>query len=86
MAKKILKGIVVSKKMNKTIVVIVGKTKENAIYKKKYKVSKKYKVHDEKNEAVVGEMIKIVETSPISKEKRWTILPSIIKKEKKELK
>ena len=74
MAKKILRGKVVSDKMNKTLIVLVEKIKEHQIYRKKYRISKKYKVHNEKNEYKIGDEVKIIQTSPKSKEKRWTIV------------
>lgn len=74
MAKKILNGIVVSNKMDKTCVVKVEKIKENPIYNKKYKVTKKYKVDDEKNQYKINDIVKITETLPISKEKKWKII------------
>ena len=73
MAKKILKGKVISDKMDKTLIVLVEKIKENPIYSKKYKVSRKYKVHDPKNEYKINDIIEIIESKPRSKEKRWEI-------------
>ena len=70
---RLLKGVVISDKMNKTVVVAVTRLKEHPKYKKRYKVTKKYKAHDEKNERKVGEKVIIQECRPISKEKRWII-------------
>jgi len=83
MAKKIknsrkLKGIVLSNKMAKTIVVMVTALKMHPKYKKQYKVSKKYKVHDEKNIAKVGQEVIFQECRPLSKEKKWRLI-NIIK-------
>ncbi len=64
-------GIVVSDKMDKTIVVEVVNTKTHPVYKKQFKVSKKYKVHDEKNEFKAGDTVLIKETRPFSKTKSW---------------
>lgn len=76
--KKIIKrtftGTVVSDKMDKTIVVKVDRTKVHPRYHKRYTISKKYKVHDEKNQFKVGDKISFVECRPLSKEKRWKII------------
>ena len=66
-----MEGIVVSDKMDKTIVVKVERVKIHPKYKKRFKVHKKYKVHDEKNERKVGDKVVIEETRPLSKDKRW---------------
>jgi len=67
--KKTFTAIVVSDKQDKTIVVAVSNSKTHPIYKKKYTVTRKYQVHDEKNEASVGDKVEIEETRPISKNK-----------------
>jgi len=77
MPKRILKGKVVSAKMDKTIVVLVERLKENRKYQKKYRVSKKYQVHDEKNQHKIGDLIEIVESRPISKNKHWILVPKV---------
>ena len=74
MPKKRLKGLVVSDKMQKTIVVKVERIKEHKKYKKRYKVHKKYKAHDEKEECKVGDNVIIEECRPLSKEKRWRVI------------
>jgi len=74
MAKKRLTGIVVSDKMQKTVVVEVERIKEHQKYRRRYKIHKKYKVHDENKEFHVGDKVVIEETKPISKEKRWKII------------
>ena len=66
-------GIVVSDKMDKTVVVKIDRLKMHPIYRKKYKVSKKYKAHDEKNEFKIGDKVRIIEVKPISKEKKWVV-------------
>jgi len=71
--KGIKKGVVVSDKMDKTIVVRVDSLKTHSKYKKKYKVSKKYKVHDEKNEKKIGDVVKIVPARPKSKDKKYNL-------------
>ncbi|PIP29673.1 30S ribosomal protein S17 [Candidatus Kuenenbacteria bacterium CG23_combo_of_CG06-09_8_20_14_all_36_9] len=75
--KKIVKtftGVVVSDKMAKTIVVKVERTKINPRYQKRYKVSKKYKVHDETKKYKIGDRVSFIECRPISKEKRWRVV------------
>lgn len=69
-----LKGEVISNKMDKTIVVRVNRFKLHPIYKKRFKVSKNYKVHDEKNQYKTGDKVEIVECRPLSKDKRWRVL------------
>ena len=75
--KKKLEGIVVSDKMNKTRVVAITRLKKHPLYKKYYKATKKFKVHDENNEYKIGEGVIIEETKPLSKEKRWKIIGKI---------
>jgi len=70
-SKKSLIGRVVSDKMSKTIVVQVDRKKRHPLYDKIINVSKKYKVHDEENEASIGDVVRILESRPLSKEKRW---------------
>lgn len=69
-----LKGIVVSDKMNKTVIVEVEHLRMHPKYKKYQNISKRYKVHDETNIYKIGDQVIIQETRPISKEKRWTVL------------
>ena len=72
--RKILVGRVTSDKMDKTIVVQVERLKQHTRYGKILKFHNKYKVHDEKNSAKEGDMVKIIESRPISKEKRWALV------------
>lgn len=72
--KKILKGIVVSDKMDKTIVVLVERIKQHPRYRKRYRVFKRYKAHDANNQYKVGDKVTIQETKPISKDKKWITL------------
>lgn len=65
------KGIVVSDKMDKTIVVAVNTLKKHPKYHKRYLSTKKYKVHDSKNKFKVGDEVEFVSTKPISKDKKW---------------
>lgn len=67
-------GKVVSDKMDKTIVVYVETYKNHPLYHKRIKYSKKFKAHDEHNQAKVGDTVKIMETRPLSKDKRWRLV------------
>lgn len=71
---KVLKGVVVSDKMDKTIVVEVTRFVEHAKYGKRIKKSKKYKVHDETNSKKLGDNVLIEETRPISKDKKFKVV------------
>ena len=70
----VLKGVVVSDKMDKTIIVSVSRFIKHPLYGKFYKVSKKYKAHDEANKYKVGDKVEIVETRPISKDKHFAVI------------
>ena len=67
-------GRVVSDKMQKTIVVAVDSMKRHPIYKKSYRWTKRYKAHDEENVARIGDVVRIEESRPLSKEKRWLLV------------
>lgn len=69
-----LKGVVVGDKMQKTVVVSVTRFVKHPKYGKYYKVSKKYKAHDEDNTFKVGDTVEIVETRPISKDKKFKVV------------
>lgn len=71
--KKVFQGRVVSDKMDKTIVVQVDGRMVHPLYKKYVNFSKKFKAHDEINEAHIGDTVRIVESRPISKDKRWRL-------------
>jgi len=71
--KRILKGEVISDKMDKTIVVKISRLKVHPKYKRRYKIIKRFKVHDEKNECHIGDQVIIEEARPLSKEKRWKV-------------
>ena len=79
--KKTMTGFVVSNKMDKTVVVRVERKFSHPVFKKVVKTTKKYKVHDEKNECLEGDFIRIQETRPLSKQKRWRLL-DVITREK----
>lgn len=72
--RKTRSGKVVSDKMDKTIVVAVETIKRHPLYKKTVKVTKKYKAHDENNEAKIGDTVVIMETRPLSKDKNWRLV------------
>ena len=74
MPKRILTGTVVSSKTNKTIVVKVTRRVQHKLYKKIISQSKKYHAHDENNSFKVGDIVKIIESKPISKLKSWTVV------------
>ncbi len=77
MPKKKLTGIVVSDKMQKTVVVKVERVKEHPKYKRRYKIHKKYKAHDPNSEYHVGDNVVIEETNPISRDKRFVVVKKI---------
>jgi len=72
--KKVFTGQVLSNKMDKTIVVAVTSRKMHHLYKKYLTQTKKLKAHDENNEAHIGDTVRVVESRPISKEKRWRLV------------
>ena len=72
--KKTMIGVVVSDKMDKTVVVLITSKKKHPIYGKYITFTKKYKAHDEKNDAHVGDTVEIVETRPLSKDKYFRVL------------
>jgi len=67
-------GIVVSNKMNKTVTVMIERQVPHPLYKKYFKTSKKYLVHDEHETADLGDKVLIMETRPLSKNKRWRLV------------
>ena len=72
-----LKGVVVSDKQDKTVVVRVESLKEHPRYKKRYTSHKRYKAHDEKGEFKEGDSVVIEQTRPLSKEKKWRVIKKI---------
>ena len=72
-------GRVVSDKMDKTVVLAVTRRIAHSRYNKVVKRTTKYKAHDEKNECKVGDMVRVIETRPISKDKRWKVLEIVEK-------
>ena len=77
MSKKKLKGIVVADKMQKTVVVKVERIKEHPKYKRRYKIHKKYKAHDENQQYHVGDTVVIEETTPMSRDKHFKVIAKI---------
>jgi len=73
-SKKVIKGVVVSDKMDKTVVVKVTRFVEHKKYGKRIKKTKNYKAHDELNTKKVGDLVEIEETKPISKDKKFKII------------
>ena len=72
--RKVREGIVVSNKMDKTVVVLEETMKLHKLYKKREKTSKKYEAHDENNDCGIGDKVQIMETRPLSKDKRWRVV------------
>jgi small subunit ribosomal protein S17 len=77
--RKTLVGTVTSDKMQKTVTVLVERKVKHPLYKKYVKRSKKYHAHDEHGKCSVGDIVKIVESRPLSKTKRWRVLEIIEK-------
>jgi small subunit ribosomal protein S17 len=71
--RKVLVGQVTSDKMNKTVVVQVTRTKRHVLYGKVVRRHRRYKAHDENNQAKIGDTVRIIESRPLSKEKRWVV-------------
>ncbi|MBI4680291.1 MAG: 30S ribosomal protein S17 [Nitrospirae bacterium] len=82
MPKKVYTGKVISDKMDKTVVVAVERLTRHPLYKKTIKKIAKFKAHDEENKCKAGDKVSIVESRPLSKDKRWRVL-EIIEKESK---
>jgi small subunit ribosomal protein S17 len=82
--KRRLEGVIVSDKMQKTVVVTVTRFKKHPKYLKYYKVSRRFKAHDEENVYKTGDRVLIEETRPTSKDKRWKVVTKIATAEKQE--
>ncbi|WP_336294646.1 30S ribosomal protein S17 [Bartonella sp. CB169] len=78
MPKRILQGVVVSDKGDKTVVVKVERRYSHPLLKKTVRQSKKYKAHDENNQFKIGDLVSIQESRPISKDKRWAVVKSSV--------
>ena len=77
--RKVRQGIVVSDKMDKTVVVAVERKVPHKLYKKSINTTTKFKAHDENNECKVGDKVKVMETRPLSKDKRWRVVEVVEK-------
>lgn len=77
--RRTLTGEVVSNKMDKTVVVRVTRIRQHPRYKKYVEYGKKFKAHDESNACEVGDKVKLAETRPLSREKRWRVLENLSK-------
>ena len=77
--RKVREGIVVSDKMDKTIVVASQDKTKHPLYKKTINTTKKLKAHDENNEAGIGDTVEIMETRPLSRDKRWRLVKVVEK-------
>ena len=78
-------GRVVSDKMDKTVVVSVERLRRHPIYKRVVRLSSKFKAHDEENTARVGDTVRIEESRPLSREKRWTVVEVVARGSHEEL-
>jgi small subunit ribosomal protein S17 len=78
-ARKTRVGTVVSDKMDKTVVVAVQRMTQHSLYKRRIERTTTFKAHDEKNEAHVGDRVKIMETRPVSRDKRWRVVEIVDK-------
>lgn len=76
-------GTVVSNKMQKTVVVGVQRLARHRVYEKVIRHYKKYKAHDEESKAKVGDVVRMMETKPLSKEKRWRVVEVLSKQKQK---
>ena len=81
MSPKTLTGRVVSDKMDKTVVVVVESRRRHLRYKRVVKYSKRFKAHDKDNTCHIGDVVKIVETRPLSRDKRWRVAEILGKRE-----
>ena len=77
--RKTMVGIVTSNKMDKSIVVSIEETRRHPLYGKSTKITKKFMAHDENNECEIGDKVRIMETRPLSKSKRWRLVEIVEK-------
>ena len=77
--RKVRLGTVIANQMNKTVIVQVGTSKAHRLYRKTLQKRTQFKVHDEKNECGIGDLVRITETRPLSREKRWRLLEIVEK-------
>ena len=83
--RKIRTGTIVSSKMDKTVVVLVETLRHHPLYRKVVRQTAKFKAHDADNACGVGDLVKIIETRPLSKDKRWRVIEILKKKEMAEI-
>lgn len=83
--RKNLVGRVVSDKMDKTVVVKVERLARHPVYEKVLRLEKKYKAHDENNECRMGDLVRIMESRPLSREKRWRVVEIVRRSEMSEV-
>jgi len=84
-SRKVRTGVVVSDKMDKTVVVSVERLRRHPIYKRVVRLSSKFKAHDEENSAHVGDTVRIEESKPLSREKRWRVVEVVARGSGEEL-
>ena len=77
--RKVREGLVISDKMEQTVVVVIQELKPHPLYKKVVQHRAKFKVHDDKNDCRVGDLVRIMETRPLSKDKRWRVVEVVEK-------
>ena len=77
--RKVRTGVVISDKMDKTITVKVERLVKHPVYKKYYRLTKKFKAHDAENNCTIGDTVSIMETRPMSRTKRWRLLEIVEK-------
>lgn len=77
--RKSMTGYVVSDKMDKTVVVAIDESVRHSLYGKSIRKTKKFKAHDENNECNIGDRVRIMETRPLSKDKRWRVVKIVEK-------
>lgn len=78
-SRRVLRGVVVSNKMDKTIIVEVRTLRAHPTYRKRFRTTKKYYAHDEQNQCTAGDLVTISETRPFSRLKRWRLLEIVEK-------
>jgi len=83
--RKIRVGRVVSDKMDKTVVVLIETRRPHPLYRRIVRRSKRFKAHDEANECHLGDVVRIVETRPLSKDKRWRVAEIVTRREVAEI-
>src|SRR5258708_36658151 len=76
---RVIQGVVVSNKMDKTVVVTVEQRKKHRLYHKVVSLTNRYKAHDDANACNLGDLVRIIECRPISKDKRWRVIEIITK-------